>query len=99
MQQKLVEFMLTTTFQQEFILKNILIQTNVINAAQKNNINKLIFLVQVAISSRRFKKNKENDILAGKLEMTNEPYAVAKYLELKCVEKVLIDNIILIIDH
>ena len=84
-------------FPAEFILKNILIQTNVINAAQKNNINKLIFLGSSCIYPRDLRKIKENDILAGKLEMTNEPYAV-KYLDLKCV-KVLIDNIILIIDH
>ena len=65
----------------------------------KNNINKLIFLGSSCIYPREdLRKIKENDILAGKLEMTNEPYAVAKISGIKMCE-VLIDNIILIIDH
>jgi GDP-L-fucose synthase len=71
----------------EFILKNILIQTNIINAAHKNKINKLIFLGSSCIYPRQdFRKIREIDILTGKLEMTNEPYAVAKISGIKMCE-------------
>ena len=74
-------------FPAEFILKNILIQTNVINAAHKNKINKIIFLGSSCIYPREdLRKIREDDILTGKLEMTNEPYAVAKISGIKMCE-------------
>ena len=74
-------------FPADFILKNILIQTNVINAAHKNKIKKLIFLGSSCIYPREdTRKIREDDILTGKLEMTNEPYAVAKISGIKMCE-------------
>lgn len=71
----------------DFISKNLLIQTNVINSAFNHKIKKLIFLGSSCIYPREDqRKIKESDILSGKLEMTNEPYAIAKIAGIKMCE-------------
>ena len=71
----------------DFISKNLIIQSNVIDAAFKSKIKKLIFLgsscVYPRISNRKIK---EADLLSNKLELTNEPYAVAKISGIKMCE-------------
>ena len=71
----------------DFIAKNLSIQSNIIDAAFKNKIKKLIFLgsscVYPRISNRKIK---ESDLLTNKLELTNEPYAVAKISGIKMCE-------------
>jgi GDP-L-fucose synthase len=75
------------TYPGEFIYKNIMIQSNIINAAFKNKINKILFLgsscVYPVITTRKIK---EEDLLTGKLEMTNEPYSIAKISGIKMCE-------------
>ncbi len=63
----------------EFIYNNIIIQSNIINAAYKNNIKRLIILGSSCIYPRECKQPmKEEEFLNGYLESTNRPYAVAK---------------------
>ena len=63
----------------EFIYQNILIQSNIINAAYKKNIKRLIFLGSSCIYPKNADQPiKEEEFLNGYLEPTNRPYAVAK---------------------
>ncbi|MCD9023679.1 GDP-L-fucose synthase family protein [Cohnella silvisoli] len=63
----------------EFIRDNLLIQTHVIDAAYKNKVTKLIFLGSSCIYPKHAPQPlKEQYLLSGALEPTNEPYAVAK---------------------
>jgi GDP-L-fucose synthase len=75
------------TYPAEFIYKNLMIQTNVINSAYENNVKKLIFLGSTCILPK-FAKNpiKEKALLSGHLEATNEPYAIAKIAGIKMCE-------------
>ena len=62
-----------------FIYENILIQSNIINAAYKKNVKRLIFLGSSCIYPKNADKPiKEEEFLNGYLEPTNRPYAVAK---------------------
>jgi len=72
------------TYPAEFIYENIMIQTNIIHAAFISGVKKLLFLG----SSCVYPKNtstpiKENQLLTGPLEPTNEPYAIAKISGIK----------------
>jgi GDP-L-fucose synthase len=63
----------------DFIRDNLLIQTNVIDAAYKNGVKKLLFLGSTCIYPKMAPQPlKEEYLLTGKLEPTNEPYAIAK---------------------
>jgi GDP-L-fucose synthase len=63
----------------EFIRENLLIQTNVIEAAYKHGVKKLIFLGSSCIYPKYAPQPlKEEYLLSGLLEPTNEPYAIAK---------------------
>ncbi|WP_239618850.1 GDP-L-fucose synthase family protein [Cohnella mopanensis] len=63
----------------EFIRENLLIQTNVIEAAYKYGVKKLIFLGSSCIYPKYAPQPlKEEYLLSGLLEPTNEPYAIAK---------------------
>lgn len=71
----------------QFIYNNLTIQTNLIHAAYKCNIKKFIFLGSSCIYPRISKQPiKEDYLLSGKLEKTNEPYAVAKIAGIKMCE-------------
>lgn len=63
----------------EFALQNMQIQTNVIDAAYRNACSKLLFLGSCCIYPKfSSQPMKEDALLTGLLEPTNEPYAVAK---------------------
>ncbi|WP_165998480.1 GDP-L-fucose synthase [Bacillus sp. Cs-700] len=68
----------------DFIRDNLMIQTNVIDAAYKNNVEKLLFLGSTCIYPKFADQPlKEEYLLTGELEPTNEPYAIAKIAGIK----------------
>lgn len=68
-----------STFPADFIRENLLIQTNVIDAAYRNGASKLLFLGSSCIYPRAAAQPmKEEYLLTGPLEPTNEAYAIAK---------------------
>ena len=68
----------------QFIYENLQIQTNIIHCSYLNKIKNLIFLGSSCIYPKFSKKPiKEDYLLSGKLEETNEPYAVAKIAGIK----------------
>jgi len=73
----------------EFLMDNMLIQNNLISAAHKNNIPKFIFLGSSCIYPKFAKQPiKEEYLLTGSLEPTNEYYALAKISGLKLIEAI-----------
>lgn len=75
------------TYPAEFIYENLSIQNNVIHAAHLNNINKLLFLGSSCIYPKfAAQPIREDLLLTGRLEETNEPYAVAKIAGIKMCE-------------
>ena len=74
-------------FPAEFIYENIMIQTNVVHAAFLNGVKKLLFLGSSCIYPKNANQPmKEEELLSGKLEPTNEPYAIAKIAGIKLCE-------------
>jgi GDP-L-fucose synthase len=74
-------------FPAEFIYNNTIIEANVINSAYLNNVKKLLFLGSTCIYPKFIKQPmSESSLLTGKLEPTNEPYALAKILGIKLCE-------------
>ncbi len=72
------------TYQAEFIYRNLTIQNNVIHSAWKTNVKRLIFLGSSCIYPRDCPQPmKEEYLLTGPLEETNEAYAVAKIAGIK----------------
>ncbi len=72
------------TFPAEFIFDNLAIETNIIHAAWKANVKRLIFLGSSCIYPRECPQPmKEDHLLTGPLESTNEPYAIAKIAGIK----------------
>tara|TARA_Y100000992_G_C21270201_1_gene496276 strand:+ start:1476 stop:2441 length:966 start_codon:yes stop_codon:yes gene_type:complete len=75
------------TYPAEFIYKNIMIQANVINSAHLLDINKILFLGSSCIYPKESPQPiDESELLSGKLELTNEPYAIAKIAGIKLCE-------------
>ncbi|MEH7111502.1 GDP-L-fucose synthase [Neobacillus niacini] len=71
----------------DFIRDNLLIQTNIIDAAYRNNVEKLLFLGSTCIYPKMAPQPlKEEYLLTGLLEPTNEPYAIAKIAGIKMCE-------------
>lgn len=71
----------------DFIRDNLMIQTNVIDASYKNHVKKLLFLGSTCIYPKMAPQPlKEEYLLTGKLEPTNEPYAIAKIAGIKMCE-------------
>ena len=71
----------------DFIRDNLFIQTNVIDAAYRNNVDKLLFLGSTCIYPKLAEQPlKEDYLLTGELEPTNEPYAIAKITGIKMCE-------------
>jgi GDP-L-fucose synthase len=67
------------TYPAEFIYDNLAMQTNVINSSWKNNVKKLMYFGSCcAYPTESNQSIKEDDLFRGKLEPTNEPFAVAK---------------------
>lgn len=72
------------TYRAEFIYENIMIQNNVIHAAYVNKVKKLMFLGSSCIYPKMAPQPlKEEYLLTGELEPTNEPYAIAKIAGIK----------------
>ena len=68
-----------STYPAEFIYNNLAIQTNVIHSAWKTGVKRLLFLGSSCIYPRECgQPMKEEYVLTGPLETTNQPYAVAK---------------------
>ncbi len=75
------------TYRADFIYDNLMIEANIINAAYKNNVEKLIFLGSSCIYPKLAQQPlKEEYLLSGFLEATNEPYAIAKIAGIKLCE-------------
>ena len=75
------------TYKADFIFDNIAIQNNLIKHAHENNIKDLIFLGSSCIYPKNAKQPiKEDYLLTGELEKTNEPYAIAKIAGIKTCE-------------
>jgi len=75
------------TYPAEFIYQNLMIQNNVIHGAFLGGVKKLLFLGSSCIYPKNAKQPmKEEELLAGKLESTNEPYALAKIAGIKMCE-------------
>ena len=75
------------TFPAEFIYSNMMVQTNVIHQAFVSGVKKLLFLGSSCIYPKMAPQPiSEDAMLTGKLEATNEPYAVAKIAGIKMCE-------------
>lgn len=76
-----------STYPAEFIYQNLMIQNNVIHAAYANGIDRLLFLGSSCIYPRLAPQPmREEYLLSGYLERTNEPYALAKIAGIKMCE-------------
>jgi GDP-L-fucose synthase len=72
------------TYRAEFIYDNIMIQNNIIHSAYLNGVKKLMFLGSSCIYPKLAPQPlKEEYLLTGELEPTNEPYAIAKIAGIK----------------
>lgn len=72
------------TYRADFIYENLMIQSNVIHHAYLNNVKKLLFLGSSCIYPKMAPQPlKEEYLLTGLLEPTNEPYAIAKIAGIK----------------
>jgi GDP-L-fucose synthase len=72
------------TYPADFIYNNLIIETNVIHASYKYGVKKLLFLGSSCIYPRlALQPMKEEYLLTGELEPTNEPYAIAKIAGIK----------------
>ena len=75
------------TYPADFIYQNLMMQANVIEAAFQNGVQKLLFLGSSCIYPRMAQQPmREDALLTGTLEPTNEPYAIAKIAGIKLCE-------------
>jgi GDP-L-fucose synthase len=75
------------TYPAEFIYQNLMLEANVIDAAFRNGVKKLLFLGSSCIYPKLAPQPmKEDALLTGTLEPTNEPYAIAKIAGIKLCE-------------
>ncbi len=75
------------TYPADFIYQNLMIQANVVQAAHQHDVQKLLFLGSSCIYPKLAPQPMGEDALfGGKLEPTNEPYAVAKIAGIKLCE-------------
>jgi len=76
--------MANKTFRAEFIYENLMMQNNVIHSSYQNNVKKLLFLGSSCIYPKLAPQPlKEEYLLTGPLEHSNEPYAIAKITGIK----------------
>jgi GDP-L-fucose synthase len=72
------------TFRAEFLYDNLMIEANIIHAAYLNGVEKLLFLGSSCVYPKFAEQPiREDSLLAGHLEPTNEPYAIAKIAGIK----------------
>lgn len=75
------------TFPADFIYENLMIEANIIHAAHQNEVQQLLFLGSSCIYPKLADQPMQEDaLLTGKLESTNEPYAIAKITGIKLCE-------------
>ena len=75
------------TYPAEFIYENLMIEANIIHAAHMAGVQKLLFLGSSCIYPKMAEQPmKEDALLTGTLEPTNEPYAIAKIAGIKLCE-------------
>lgn len=75
------------TWRADFLYDNLMIESNIINQAYKSGVNKLLFLGSSCIYPKLAPQPlKEEYLLSGLLETTNEPYAIAKIAGIKLCE-------------
>ncbi len=75
------------TYPADFIYKNLMIEANVINASYENGVRQLLFLGSTCIYPKLADQPmREDSLLTGPLEPTNEPYALAKIAGIKLCE-------------
>jgi GDP-L-fucose synthase len=75
------------TLRAEFIYDNLIVATNVIHAAHQSGVEKLMFLGSSCIYPKLAAQPlREDSMLTGPLEITNEPYAIAKIAGIKMIE-------------
>jgi len=75
------------TYPADFIYENLMIEANIIHAAHKNDVQQLLFLGSSCIYPKLADQPMQEDaLLTGKLESTNEPYAIAKITGIKLCE-------------
>lgn len=75
------------TYRADFLYVNLMIEANVIHASHLNNVKKLLFLGSSCIYPKMAPQPlKEEYLLTGELEYTNEPYAIAKIAGIKLTE-------------
>ena len=75
------------TYPAEFIYDNMMVQANVVHEAWRNGVQKLLFLGSSCIYPRLAEQPiKEEYLMSGSLEPTNEPYAMAKIAGIKLCE-------------
>lgn len=75
------------TYPAEFIYKNLMIEANIIDAAYRSGVKKLLFLGSSCIYPKfAAQPMREDALLTGALESTNEPYAIAKIAGIKLCE-------------
>ena len=76
-----------TKYKAEYIYNNLSIQTNIIHSAYLNGVKNLIFLGSSCVYPKKCKQPiKESYLLDGKLESTNDAYAIAKIAGIKMCE-------------
>lgn len=81
--------MANSTFRADFILENLGIQQNVIGAALRHGVKRLLFLGSTCIYPREAPQPMTEDaLLTSPLEYTNEPYAIAKIAGMKLCEAI-----------
>lgn len=75
------------TYPADFIYENLMIEANIIHAAHVSNVDKLLFLGSSCIYPQKAEQPmREDSLLTGTLEPTNEPYAIAKIAGIKLCE-------------
>ena len=76
-----------STYPAEFIYQNLMIQANIVEAAFQSGVQKLLFLGSSCIYPKLIAQPmREDALLTGTLEPTNEPYAIAKIAGIKLCE-------------
>jgi GDP-L-fucose synthase len=74
-------------YRAQFLYENLMIESNVIHSAHENGVKKLLFLGSSCIYPKMAPQPlKEESLLTGLLEQTNEPYAIAKIAGIKLAE-------------
>jgi GDP-L-fucose synthase len=76
-----------TTFHADFIYDNIMIQTNIINSAFRSGVKKLLFIGSSSVYPKlSMQPMKEEYLMTGSLELSNEAYSIAKISGIKMCE-------------